>query len=209
MWWSKSVAAVGVTAMFSGCAYNVQVASQSGAAEVMTTKVRQEKAYLVFGESITTASREVKAGYACGAHTYPMNIGAPLQSSISKTVEAAYPSAVSNGSTRAASADGITMKFDLTDFDPRIHFVTGFWAPTADANVDLAIRARVTDARGKEVLTTTFRGQGHATTDGTCAVGADALAQASQKAIAGAMESFVDKVINTGALDSAFVSTAR
>lgn len=208
MWIPKTFAAVAIVATFSGCAYNVQVASQSGAAEVMTNKVRQEKAYVVFGDSLITASRDVKSGFACGAHKYPMSIGEALQSSISRTVEAAYPNAINNGGQIPSSADGIIMKFDLADFDPRIRFLPGFWVPTADANVDLAIKARLTDAKGKELLTTTFRGQGHASEDGSCPVGADALSEAAQKAIANAMESFVDKVFNTSALDPALTTTA-
>ncbi|WOD14484.1 hypothetical protein [Paraburkholderia kirstenboschensis] len=203
----KTIAALAITATVSGCAFNVQVASQSGAAEVMTNKVRQEKAYVVFGDSLVTAGRDVKSGFACGAHKYPMYIGPALQSSISRTVEAAYPNAINTGSQVPSSADGIVMKFDLADFDPRIRFLPGFWVPTADANVDLAIKARLTDAKGKELLTTTFRGQGHASEDGSCPIGADALGQAAQKAIANAMESFVDKVFNTGALDAALATT--
>jgi hypothetical protein len=209
MWFPRTILTTALVATFSGCAYNVQVASQSGAAEVMTNKVRQSKAYIVFGDSLATAGRDVKSGFACGAHKYPMYIGEALQSSISRTVEAAYPNAVNNGGQIPSSADGIVMKFDLADFDPRIRFLPGFWVPTADANVDLAIKARLTDAKGKELLTTTFRGQGHASEDGTCPIGADALSAAAQKAIANAMESFVDKVFNTGALDPALATTAQ
>ncbi|CAJ9609585.1 hypothetical protein [Burkholderia pseudomallei] len=202
MAWIKAVTALSAVAMFSGCAYNVPMSSQSGAAEVMSTKVRHEKAYVVFGDSLATAGRDVKSGFVCSAHKYPMYIGEALQGSLSKTVEAAFPQVVNNGGTVPSSADGIVFKFDLSEFDPRIRFTPGFWVPTADANVDIAIRARVSDRTGNELITTTFRGQGHASEDGSCPVGAEALSQAAQKAISNAMESFVDKVINTGALDS-------
>jgi hypothetical protein len=203
MAWLKTVAALSAVAMFSGCAYNVQVSSQSGAAEVMSTKVRQYKAYVVFSDNLATAGKDVKSGFACGAHKYPMYIGEALVGSLSKTVEAAFPQTVNNGGSIPASADGIIFKFDLSEFEPRIRFTPGFFVPTADANVDIAIRARVSDKAGKELVATTFRGQGHSSEDGTCGVGADALAEAGRKAIANAMESFVDKVINTGVLDTA------
>jgi hypothetical protein len=209
MAWIKAVAAMSAATLFSGCAYNVQVSSQSGAAEVMSTKVRQDKAYVVFSDGLVTAGKDVKSGFACGAHKYPMYIGEALQGSLSKTVEAAFPRVVNNGGAVPSSADGIVFKFDLSEFDPRIRFAAGFWVPTADANVDIAIRARVSDRTGKELITTTFRGQGHASEDGNCPVGADVLAEAAQKAISNAMESFVDKVINTGALDAAIATSAR
>ncbi|WP_236002441.1 hypothetical protein [Paraburkholderia elongata] len=209
MGWIKAVAALSAVTMFSGCAYNVQVSSQSGAAEVMTTKVRHDKAYVVFSDSLATAGKDVKSGFACGAHKYPMYIGEALQGSLSRTVEAAFPQVVNNGGAVPSSADGIVFKFDLSEFDPRIRFTPGFWVPSADANVDIAIRARVSDRTGKELITTTFRGQGHASEDGACPVGADALGQAAQKAISNAMENFVDKVINTGALDSAMAPIAE
>ena len=44
MAWVKAIAAMSAATVFSGCAYNVQVASQSGASEIMSTKVRQDKA---------------------------------------------------------------------------------------------------------------------------------------------------------------------
>ncbi|MDN7873662.1 hypothetical protein QZM26_30165 [Burkholderia multivorans] len=174
----------------------------------MSTKVKQDKAYLVFSDNLATAGKEVKPGFACGAHRYPMYIGETLESSLSKTVEAAYPHAVSNGGSIPASADGLVFKFDLSEFDPRIRFTPGFFVQTADANVDIAIHARVSDKAGKELLATTFRGQGHSSQDGSCGVGADALADAGQKAIANAMENFVDKVINTGALDTLTTTAA-
>jgi hypothetical protein len=204
----KGIMALSAVVFFSGCAYNVQVSSQSGAAEVMSTKVKQEKAYLVFSDSLATAGREVKPGFACGAHHYPMYIGEALENSLSKTVEAAYPHAVNSGGSIPTAGDGMIFKFDLSEFDPRIRFTPGFFVPTADANVDIAIHARVSDKTGKELLATTFRGQGHSSQDGSCGVGADALADAGQKAIANAMENFVDKVINTGALDTAPTTTA-
>lgn len=209
MAWVKAGAAMLAATVFSGCAYNVQVASQSGASEVMSTKIKQDKAYVVFSDNLVTAGKDVKSGFACGAHKYPMYIGEALQGSLSKTVEAAFPQVVNNGGAVPSTHDGIIFKFDLSEFDPRIRFTPGFWVPSADANVDIAIRARVADKQGKELITTTFRGQGHASEDGNCPVGADALSLAAQKAIANAMESFVDKVINTGALDPVMATSAR
>lgn len=208
MRWIKSITALSVVSLFSGCAYNVQVSSQSGAAEVMSTKVKQDKAYVVFSDNLATAGKEVKPGFQCGAHRYPMYIAETLENSLSKTVEAAFPHAVRNGGAIPTLGDGLVFKFDLAEFDPRVRFTPGFFVPTADANVDIAIRARVSDKAGKELIATTFRGQGHSSQDGSCGVGADALADAGQKAIANAMENFVDKVINTGILDASTTTTA-
>jgi hypothetical protein len=208
MRWLKAITALSAVSVFSGCAYNVQVSSQSGAAEVMSTRVKQDKVYLVFNDNLATAGKEVKPGFACGAHRYPMYIGETLESSLSKTVEAAFPHAVTNGGSVPTAGDGLIFKFDLAEFDPRVRFTPGFFVPTADANVDIAIHARVSDKTGKELIATTFRGQGHSSQDGSCGVGADALADAGQKAIADAMENFVDKIINTGVLETTTTTAA-
>ncbi|SIT35645.1 conserved exported hypothetical protein [Paraburkholderia piptadeniae] len=208
MRWIKAVTVLATVGLFSGCAHNVQVSSQSGAAEVMSTRVKQDKAYMVFSDNLATAGKDVKPGFACGAHSYPMYIGETLENSLSKTVEAAFPQAVRNGGAIPAAGDGLVFKFDLSEFDPRIRFTPGFFVPTADANVDIAIHARVSDKGGRELIATTFRGQGHSSQDGSCGVGADALAEAGKKAIANAMENFVDKVINTGVLDTVTTTAA-
>jgi hypothetical protein len=106
-----------------------------------------------------------------------------MKSSITQTVNAAYPHAISTGGAVPSTADGVIFKFDLSDFDPTIRFAPGFFVPTADANVEIAVQARVTDKAGKELITTTFHGHGHASEDGACGVGADALGDAAKKAI--------------------------
>lgn len=205
----KAIAGLAALSVLAGCAHEVSVSSQSGAAEVMSTKVSQQKAYLVFSSNLMTASKEVKPGFACAAHSFPMAIGETLKASITQTVDAAYPHAISTGGAIPATADGLIFKFDLSDFDPTIRFAPGFFVPTADANVEIAIQARVADRTGKELITTTFHGHGHASEDGACGIGADALADAAKKAIQDAMENFVDKVINTGALDAAATTASK
>jgi hypothetical protein len=205
----KAIAVLAAVSVLAGCAHEVQVSSQSGAAEVMSTKVNQQKAYLVFSNNLVTASKRVKPGFACGAHSYPMAIGDALKSSITQTVNAAYPHAISTGGAIPSTADGVIFKFDLSYFDPTIRFAPGFFVPTADANVEIAIQARVADRTGKELITTTFHGHGRASEDGACGIGADALGDAAKKAIQDAMENFVDKVINTGALDAVATTVSK
>ncbi|WP_233884588.1 hypothetical protein [Paraburkholderia flagellata] len=205
----KAIAILTVVSGLAGCAHEVPISSQSGAAEVMSTKVSQQKAYLVFSSNLMTASKEVKPGFACGAHSFPMAIGDALKSSITRTVGAAYPHSLSTGSAIPSTADGLIFKFDLSDFDPTIRFAPGFLVPTADANVEIAVQARVADKTGKELITTTFHGHGHASEDGACGIGADALGDAAKKAIQDAMENFVDKVINTGALDTVATTVSK
>lgn len=205
----KAIAALGAVSALAGCAYQVQVGPQSGAAEVMSTKVSQQKAYVVFGTNLLTASKDVKSGFVCSAHNYPMAIGDALKSSLTQTVNAAYPHAISSGSAIPSTADGLIFKFDLSDFDPTIRFERGFFVGTADANVEIAVQARVTDKSGKELITTTFHGHGHASQDGACGDGADVLGEAGKRAVQNAMENFVDKVINSGALDAAATTASK
>lgn len=194
--------AITATIALSGCAYKVDVMSQSGAGEIMATKMSKDNAVVVVGADLAALNRDVKASYLCGAHVYPMFIGTAISRSLSETVEAAYKNTKSGAQFATKNANGIVFKFDLADFDPRLRFSPGFWVPTADANVDIGIRAHISDGTGKELLTTTFRGQGHASVDGGCDAGAQALELAAEQAIRTTMEGFVDKVINTSAIDA-------
>lgn len=199
---SAFVSAAAVMSL-GACTYNVPLSAQSGAAEVMSTKATKGSAYIVMSPELSSLGKTVKPGFACGAHSYPIYAGETIRTSLEKTLEGAY-SSVSASDSLPTSAQGPIFKFDSVDFDPRIRFIPGFWSVEADANVDLAIRARITTPSGAELLITTFRGQGHATQDGQgCGMGADALSEAMTKAVRSAMENFVDKVINTGALQQA------
>jgi hypothetical protein len=187
-------------AVLSGCAINVPVSSQSGASEVMSTRVSKANAHLVISDNLATLGRDVKSSFTCGAYNYPMHMGDAIAQSLSETVGAAYNVIGQTNSTAAADGKSFVFRFDVADFDPQLHFIRGFWTLTADANVSLGIRARISTGDGQELLTTTFRGQGHGTEDGGCPAGSAALSRAASKALQDAMESFVDKAINTGVL---------
>ncbi|MFD1556005.1 hypothetical protein ACFSHT_10270 [Paraburkholderia silviterrae] len=175
----------------------------------MSTKATKGSAYIVMSPELSSLGRTVKPGLICGAHSYPIYAGDVIRSSLIKTLEGAY-SSVSASDSLPTAAQGPVFKFDVADFDPRLRFAQGFWSGSADANVDLAIRARVTSPTGAELITTTFRGQGHGSEDGQgCGMGADALSDAAAKAIRSAMENFVDKVINTGALQQPIAQTTQ
>lgn len=200
MWRSiGAVASATALAVLTGCSFNVPLAAQNGSSEIMSTKVSKTKAYVVMSPELSSLGRDVKPGFICRAHKYPLYAGDVIRESIVQTLEGAYGS-VSTSDSMPSSVNGTIFKFDLADFDPQLRFSSGFFTGSADANVDIGIRARVTSSNGAELITTTFRGQGHSNQDGECAVGADALSAATSKAIRGAMENFVDKVINTGAV---------
>jgi hypothetical protein len=103
MAFTKVMAVLAAASVLAGCAHNVEVSSQSGAAEVMSTRVRQEKAYLVFNDNIASAGKEVKPGFACGAHNYPMYIGEAIEGSLTKTVEARYRLQLADWSSSSTS----------------------------------------------------------------------------------------------------------
>lgn len=184
----------------SGCAYNVQVTPQNGSSEVMSTKVSTGRAYVVISDNLATLGKDVKPGFVCRAHSYPLYIGNAVSSSILQTLAGAYGDVKPSGANMPSNADGVVFRFDVADFDPVLRFQQGFFTGTADATVDLAIRARVTDASCKELAVATLRGQGHDSEEGSCPVGADALSRASGKALRSAMENMVDKLVNTDIL---------
>lgn len=194
------ISTITAAAVLVGCTHDVYVVPQSGAPEVMPSKIRTGKAYAVFGDGLLDASVDVKPGAICRFHDYPMPIGHVLRTSLMQTLKAAYPKVIDSGRSVPNSADGLVFKFELSDFEPTIRFEQTWLVPTIDATVDLSLVAHVYNADGKELITTSFRGHGHAREDGDCFSGDTALSSAAKKAVAGVMENLVDKVINTDAL---------
>ncbi|WP_156914548.1 hypothetical protein [Cupriavidus sp. amp6] len=191
--------ALGTVALFSGCAYQGHVASTSAGYEVRPDRVSKGKAYVYVTQDVATLEKTVKPGFICSAHSYPLEAGTALKSSIIKTMEAAYKDVIPVTSVGAAGKDGPLYSFSLDEFTPRLRFAQGFWTGTADATVEIAFKTAAIEPSGKDMARTTVRGFGQDSQEGTCDVGAQALTTAAEKAIRVALENFVGKVINPAA----------
>ena len=196
-------------AVLSGCAHKAEVLGTSAAYEVMSDRKKTGNAYIVVSDDLANLERVVKPGYACGAHSYPVVIGPAIRASIVRTVEGAYQDATVLSSESLSPKDGPVFVFRLDEFSPRIRFLPGFFVPTADATVDLAMRVTATNTAGRVYSTTTIRGNGSATEDGNCSAGAGVLAIASQKALRVALENFVSRVINVDSQQPSSTFEAR
>lgn len=193
----KKASVVLLAVLATGCAHQASVSSTSAAYEIRTDKVRAGKAYVVVARDLEVLEPTVKSGYVCGAHSYPLQAGPAVKSSIMKTMEAAYKEVVSVPSRNEAQKDGHVYVFALDEFSPKLRFTPGFFSATADASVEMAMRTSAVAPDGKDLVSTTVRGYGAETTDGECPVGADILAKATQKAIRVTLENFVTRVINS------------
>lgn len=199
----KYVIVAACLAALGGCAHKAEVQGTSAAYEVMADRKAAGTAYVVVSDDLAKLERIVKPGFACGAHSYPVNFGPAIRASIARTVEGAFNDATVLTSESLSPKSGSMFVFRLDEFNPRLRFLPGFFVPTADASVEFSMRVSATNAAGKVYSTTTVRGTGQATEDGGCEVGASVLANASQKALRVALESFVSRVINIDAAQQA------
>ena len=184
------------TVLIAGCAHPVDVGSTSAAYEVRRDRVQPTKAYVAISGDLATLERNVKPGYVCGSHSYPVAAGSSVKTSIVRTVSAAHSSVVTVQNAGEAGKDGVLYIFALDDFNPRLRFQQGFFSLTADASVELSMKTTAISPEGRELATTTVRGYGQESVEGPCPAGAEALGKATEKAVRVSLENFVARVVN-------------
>jgi hypothetical protein len=134
----------------------------------------------------------------CSAHSYPIEVGDAIKSSIIKVLDGTFNTVTSSTSRSHSDEDGkYKFIFSLDSFQPSLRFSPGFWQASISANSELIMKVTVLDSNGNEVVRTTFSGEGSAESGGQCGDGADVVAQATEKAIKRALENFVYKIINS------------
>lgn len=183
----------------TGCTYSANVAPTSAAAaEILPNRTINRSASIYVAPELSSIMRTAQPSYVCSAHTFPVNAGPAIQSSILSTNEAAF-SGIIPGGTRSTGAPGAYrhIVFDLESFNPRLDFTETFASGRALANAELLMRVTVLDERNNPILRTVVSGQGSSERDGFCPVGAQALQEATSLAIRRALENYVFRVINS------------
>ncbi len=194
--------------LFSGCTYQAAaVSSASPTGEIRTDRVRDVHVGVVNNISDNALTMNArKVGYACSAHTYPIDVGPALRETIGKVIDASFSSYETLGSATDARDAGVryTMVFDLDEFDSSVSYSAGFWSGSATATTSITLRVRVLDSNGEEVLRTNINGDGNGTSSGGCGESATALGEAASEAVSEVLENFVYKVINSDQMDRAY-----
>lgn len=190
---------------FTGCAYKAQVLSTSApVAEIQPDKQIDCTASYFIESEIRDLAKDIKpSSYVCRVHTFPLEVGTALKSSIVKVLEGTFANVTTASSKTPSESDGrYKFIFSLDTFHPTLRFSQGFWQANIFANTEIVMKVMVTDANGKEVVRTTISGEGSADTGGLCGDGAQVLADATQKAIKRTLENLVYKIINSDYLAS-------
>ncbi len=197
--------AIFIGIILSGCAYNAQVMSTS----VPVAEIRADKqincsvSYFIENELIDLNEDIKPSSYVCGAHTFPLKVGEALKSSIFKVLDGAFTNVTTSSSRAPSNWDGkYKFIFTLDTFNASLRFAMGFWEANIFGSSEIVIKVVVIDANGKEVVRTSIAGEGAANISGQCGDGANALTEATQKAIRRTLENFVYKIINSNYLAS-------
>ncbi|MFO1055852.1 MAG: hypothetical protein U1E53_02675 [Dongiaceae bacterium] len=170
--------------------------------EVMQSRIVESPTSVYIDPELASLSRKVEVStHACGAWSFPMNVGPALVETLRRTNEVALKHQVPGGTaTQPAEGAAYHIVITLEDFEARVVANPQFFTGLLDANAELSLRVRVLDAKGVEVLKALPSGEGSAEVSGDCSDGAPSLSKATGKAMKRTAESYVDKVINSGVI---------
>ena len=184
---ATSVVALGL--FVSGCAYQAPVVSTPNLNVYTSYSTKLPGGYLLYVDAESFSQTIHATGIACSAHTYPLDARAAFKEATVKTLEQLVEHVEVVETPVAfdrAAADGkagvIVFKGD--EIQARFSMVPGFWTSSAEANVDLTAAVSV-DGRGGRLFGSEASGTGHAEAPagGMCGGAADALADATGKAM--------------------------
>ena len=145
--------------------------------------------------------RDPAPPYVCAAFHYPLTWGPGIASTIRRTNEASFATLLDGGTSQIPAHGAMRhVLFFYEDATALVTFTPGYWVNTAQATAELVMSVRVLDRHGDEIMSTLVSGEGSANGTGGCRVGASLLSEAAEKAMRRAMEEYVHKVINSGAV---------
>ncbi len=187
---------------FPACTYQANVApTAAAAADIAPGRTIDKPVSFYVAPELASLTRNASEGYVCSANAFPVNAGPAITSSIQNTNSAAFKKVIPGGGlTDAAPGAERHVVFQLEQFTPRVHFEQGWWSATAVANTELTLRVTVYDARAQELNRAIVSGNGYGEVDGGCDAGAKALETATNQAIKTAMQNYVSRMINGGAI---------
>ncbi len=199
-----------VTALaLAGCAYNV-TPTTAPAVNIYSSYERKipGKWAVVLDESVRTIHRDVKpATYICSAHSYPIDVGGALSSSLRRTFEQVADDTFTRdsiSSPQAMKAEGVTGSIfvELDEFQPRLSCQQGFWGGTCTSTVDISLGTTIRNSYGQILLSTSAGSTRSA--DGSagpgCGDAGNAMAEATSRAMKDSLERLAERMANSTAL---------
>lgn len=199
----RSLLAVTVAALLSGCAYSAAPIS-TGAVNVVTsygTRVPGRYALFVDGTEFNKTIRP--RGLNCAAHTYPLQMSdgltASVQSTLSNLVEQVEltPVPLDGPSLRSKGYAGlITVRAE--NLDGKLIAIEGFWGVTISTTVQLTASVSIDSPSGR-LAGRTLEGiaEREADAGAFCSGGAESVEDASRQALRKLMVQLGEAVANS------------
>lgn len=160
------------------------------------------------------AKKDIKpTSYVCGLHHYPVDVQAPVRSSVYSATEKIFEQInersdiPSTQSMLQENKSGYII-VRLKEFEPSISFTPGFFTETAHASCESGLEVQIRDRNNRKVFETAVSGNRSSTGDGglQCSAGADVLADAVRKSFRETLERYAERLSNTAKLREHFAS---
>ena len=207
-----AAAACTAAALLGGCAYQAPVRIQPNLNVYSSYGDKLPGKFLIYVEDNSFLQTVHSTGVACAMHSYPLDLRFPFRESAIGTlrelveevevVEAPLPSAeVAARHARGMviiKSDGLTAHFLV---------VPGFWQASVDSNVSMSATISV-DGQNGRLFGTEAEGQGNAQSPAGsfCGGAANALAEATQKAMKQMLGQLGERFSNSPRLREASLS---
>ncbi len=200
-------------ASLSACAYQAPVAVTPNLNVYSSYEDKLPGTYVLYVSSEGFNQTIKPTGYQCAAHSFPLDMGNTFKASVVKTMQQLVEnleivdSPISVEELMRTGKKGmIVVRAD--NIDARIQFVPGFVTGTAISQVELSANMTV-DSKVGRILGTTADGNGNAQSDSGafCGGGANAVADAADKAMKQLLGQLGERLSNSPRLRAESQST--
>ena len=193
---------------FTGCAYKVTTSS-SPALDIMSDydgKLPGEY-ILMISDDLKNIKREISTtSYICTAHTYPVDVGNSIETSITTTLQDVFEEISQQKPTSGTSVSSSNpiVSIRLADFNPKVSCSMGFWEPSCTSTTELTLKVSV--RKGEQKLVNTRIGATR-TTDGGggmyCGGVSEILAESINLTVREVSERLAERLLNSGKIRQA------
>ena len=206
--------AVALTALLaSGCSYKAPVESVQNINVYSSYEGKIKGTFdLIINVDPGLAKKDIKpTSYICGLHHYPVDVQAPVRSSVYSATEKIFEQVnertdIPSKESMAAEKKASYIIVRLKEFEPTISFTPGFFTDTAHASCESGLEVEVRDKNNVKVFETAVNGNRSATGDAglQCGGGADIMAEAVKKSLRESLERYAERLSNTARLREHF-----
>lgn len=206
--------AVALTALLaSGCSYKAPVESVQNINVYSSYEGKIKGTFdLIINVDPGLAKKDIKpTSYICGLHHYPVDVQAPVRSSVYSATEKIFEQVnertdIPSKESMAAEKKAGYIIVRLKEFEPTISFTPGFFTDTAHASCESGLEVEVRDKNNVKVFENAVNGNRSATGDAglQCGGGADIMAEAVKKSLRESLERYAERLSNTARLREHF-----